>query len=58
MLLFCLVFVLIACKNENTSNTILSIGKPMGNGEIQFKNTDDNEKIRIINADLSEKMRY
>lgn len=55
MLLFCLMLVLTACKNENPSTSILSVGKSIGNGEIQFKNTDDNKKISIINAVFNEK---
>lgn len=49
------MFVLTSCKNENASNTILSVGKPTENTEIQFKNTDDDKNIRIINGVLNEK---
>lgn len=55
VLLLCLVSVLIACKSENQPYTILSVGKPMKNGEIQFKNTDDNKKISIINEAFNDK---
>ncbi|PEX80718.1 hypothetical protein [Bacillus cereus] len=55
ILLFCLLFVLASCKNENPSNIILSVGKPIENAEIQFKNTDDKKKIRIITGVFNEK---
>ncbi|EJR24647.1 MULTISPECIES: hypothetical protein [Bacillus cereus group] len=55
LLLFCLLFVLASCKNENSSNTILSVGKPIENAEIQFKNTNDDKKIRTINGVFNEK---
>ncbi|EOQ01026.1 hypothetical protein KOY_05423 [Bacillus cereus VDM021] len=55
LLLLCLLFVLTSCKNENSSNIILSVGKPIENAEIQFKNTDDDKKIRIINGVFNEK---
>ncbi|MEH7464853.1 hypothetical protein V7166_23255, partial [Bacillus thuringiensis] len=55
LLLFSLVIVVAACKNENHSNTILSVGKPLKNNEIHFKNTDENKKIRIINEVFKKK---
>ncbi|MDP7980209.1 hypothetical protein [Bacillus multifaciens] len=55
LLLFSLVIAVAACKNENHSSTILSVGKPIENNDIHFKNTDENKKIRIINEIFNNK---
>ncbi|MGG2016354.1 hypothetical protein [Bacillus sp. S10(2024)] len=55
LLLFSLVITVVACKNENLSNSILSVGKPTENNDIHFTNTDENKKIRIINEIFNNK---
>lgn len=55
LLLFSLMIAVAACKNENHSSTILSVGKPLENNEIHFKNTDENKKIHIINEIFNNK---
>lgn len=55
LLLLSLVVIIAGCTVNNSSDTILSVGKATNPHDAQFKNTNDSKKIKIINDVFKEK---
>ncbi|HDX9652471.1 TPA: hypothetical protein ROY23_002934 [Bacillus wiedmannii] len=55
LLLLSLVVIIAGCTVNNSSDTILSIGKATNPHDAQFKKTNDSKKIKIINDVFKEK---